>query len=171
MTQIVPPGYQAMVDWCTQPVPEFRGDTPALHFYLINAQPNSFPENRFMYHGYLFWKVVDPATSPRPRGVMHGFGRVIGNLGYAVHGSTPGVSPPPNDWVQVSMSLHPTFAGVGVSWHDSGNDGFPGQQAFSLEWDLPIDPGPGPHYFFQLKHSETGQLEWEFNVQQMTLMF
>jgi hypothetical protein len=171
MAQIVPPGYQAMVDWCTQPVPEFRGDMKVLHFYLINAQPDSSEANRVIYHGYLFWQVVAPATSPRPRGVMTGFGRVIGNLAYAVHGSTPAVSPPPNDWVRVSMSLMPRSAGVGVDWQNSGNDGFPGQTAFSLEWDLPTDPGAGPHYFFQLKHSETGQLEWEFNVQQMTLMF
>jgi hypothetical protein len=57
MTQIVPPGYQAMVDWCTQPVPEFRGDMKVLHFYLINTQPDESEVNRVTYQGYLFWQV------------------------------------------------------------------------------------------------------------------
>jgi hypothetical protein len=93
---------------------------------------------------------------------MKGFGRVIGNLAYATRGFEPAVHQPPNDWVRVSMWLHPTFASVGVSWHDSeGLDGWPGQQASSLEWDLPIDPGQGPNYFFTLKHSETGS--WSGN--------
>src|SRR5215218_827797 len=117
MAGIVPPGYQPMVDWCTQPAPEFRGDTHALHFYLINAQPTLHETDRYMYHGYLFWK----ETPPRPRGVMEGFGRVIGNLAYAIHANEPAIEEPPKDWVRVSMSLTPHIAGVGVEFLDSGN--------------------------------------------------
>jgi hypothetical protein len=171
MAQIVPPGYQAMVDWCTQPVPEFRGDMKVLHFYLINAQPDSSEVNEVTYHGYLFWKVVAPATSLRPRGVMEGFGRVIGNLAYATRGYTPAVSQPPNDWVRVRMSLAPGYAVVSVDWQNPSPEGWPGQTAFGLEWPLPTDHAGGPEHYFELKHSETGQLEWKFNVQQMTLMF
>jgi hypothetical protein len=172
MAQIVPPDYQAMVDWCTQPVPEFRGDMNVLQFYLINAQPDSSPVNMVTYHGYLFWKVVAPATSSRPRGVMDGFGRVIGNLAYATRGFEPAVHQPPNDWVRVRMSLTPSYAMVGVDWLNSGGDGFPSETAFGLEWDLPTDPGPPvPPVGFDLKHSETGQLEWQFNIRRTTLMF
>jgi hypothetical protein len=172
MTAGVPAAYQPMVDWVTQPVPSFRGDMHALHFFLINEEGEApFP----LYQGFMFFNEV-----PNPSHTRHhsfsGVGRVVGNRGYLKHAQTfePGGVSSPSDWVKLHILLRhaPHAPGFGASFHKPGSDAFVGELASSLEYDLPLtDFAGGTGWFFRLEHSETHALEWEFNVQQTNLQF
>jgi len=119
MTEFVPPEYQPLVDWCTQPAPAFVGDTHAVHFSM-RAERGTW--QGIVYQGLMFFVPVVGTAGP-----YHGPHFVgTGAMGPSEEWATlkAAGSPLPAFWIRIAIALTPGVI-ADLTWFDSAPGGAP----------------------------------------------